>query len=132
MLINEKQKQFLQLRIVDGKSLRSISETLDVPVHILKEWSVSLVDYLEETRLNEIDQIAEDSGIQSVPHLKNLAKLYRRLKKELDNRDFSGLPTDKLFYIYRDVHDQLKHQMLGDDYDDDWDEFDDFDDDDEF
>ncbi len=123
MLINEKQKQFLHLRVAEGKSLQSISEELDVPVHILKEWAVTLMEYLEEERLNEMDKIAEDSESHDLPHFRYLSGLYTRLKKELDKRDFSGLPTDKLYYIFNHVHMELKQQMLGDSFDDPWDEF---------
>ncbi len=125
MLINEKQKEFLHLRISEGKSLQTISEELDVPVHILKEWTVTLMEYLEEERINAMDQIAENNQIHAVPHFKYLAVLYTRLKNELDKRDFSGLPTDKLYYIFTHVHEELKQQMMNNEFEDDWDEYDD-------
>ncbi len=131
MLINEKQQSFIQLRVVQGKSLEDISKEIDVPIHLLKEWSLTLEDHLEDMRLNEIDRISADFQIGLVQAYRELAELYDRLKKELDSRDFSGLPTDKLYYMFNDVQSRL--MRLREDQEDDWDDFDDeFDEFDEF
>ena len=127
MLMNDKQKQFVHLRIAEGKSFQTISQELDVPVHILKEWTVTLMDYLEEKRIAEFDQIADENQVYPVPHFKYLAGLYSRLKNELDKRDFSGLPTDKLYYIFNHTHMELRH-LLNEELDEPWDEYDNFDD----
>ncbi len=129
MLINEKQQMFLNLRVLDGKSFDAISEEIDVPVHVLKEWSVVLIDNMEEMRADEIDRISSQSGMTSIQHYRNLADIYKRLKEELDKRDFSGLPTDKLYYLFNDVHERFSQSMemsdddwmdyLNDDYDPD-------------
>lgn len=129
MLINEKQQTFLQLRVLEGKSLEAISDEIDVPVHLLKEWSVTLMDHIEEIRVNEIDRISADAQINSLQTYRNLADIYKRLKKELDSRDFSGLPTDKLYFILNDVQERLNRFMDisdedWDDFPDDYDEFD--------
>lgn len=121
MLINEKQQSFLQLRVLEGKSFDAISENIDVPVHVLKEWSVTLIDHIEELRVNEIDRISADAQINLIQHYRNLADMYKRLKKELDKRDFSGLPTDKLYFILNDVHQRLTHALDLDE--DDWDDY---------
>ena len=128
MLINEKQQMFLNLRVLDGKSFDAISEEIDVPVHVLKEWSVVLMDNMEEMRADELDRISSDSGITRLQHYRNLANIYKRLKEELDKRDFSGLPTDKLYYLFNDVHEKFGESFEMSD--DDWydyldDEFDD-------
>ena len=130
MLINEKQQSFLQLRVLEGKSFDAISKEIDVQVHVLKEWSVTLIDHIEELRVNEIDRISADAQINLIQHYRNLADIYKRLKTELDKRDFSGLPTDKLYYILNDVHEKLNHalDLDEDDWDDYLDEYDEYDD----
>ena len=129
MLINEKQQSFLQLRVLEGKSFDAISKEIDVQVHVLKEWSITLIDHIEELRINEIDRISVDAQINLIQHYRNLADMYKRLKKELDKRDFSGLPTDKLYFIFNDVHQKLNHALELDeeDWDDYLDEFDEYD-----
>lgn len=127
MLINEKQQLFLNLRVLEGKSLDEISQEIDVPVHVLKEWSVTLIENMEEIRADEIDRIASDSGMTRLKHYRNLADIYKRLKEELDKRDFSGLPTDKLYYLFNDVHEKFSRSL--DLNEDDWSDYidDDFD-----
>lgn len=123
MLINEKQQSFIQLRVVDGKSLEDISKEIDVPLHLLKEWNETLADHLEEMRLNEIDRISAHFQIGMVQAYRELAELYDRLRKELESRDFSGLPTDKLYYMFNDV--QFRLNRLREAQEDDWDDFED-------
>lgn len=122
MLVNEKQQSFIQMRVVEGKSFEEISKAIDTPVHILKEWSLTLIDLIEETRLNEIDRVSAEAKISSLHHYRNLADIYKRLKSELDKRDFSGLPTDKLYFIFNDVQEKLSRAV---ELEDDWDDFDD-------
>jgi len=128
MLINEKQQSFIQLRVLEGKSFEEISKELDTPIHLLKEWSVTLIDFVEEARLNEIDRVSSDAKISVLQHYRNLADIYKRLKKELDKRDFSGLPTDKLYYIFNDVQEKLHRALeVDDDLEDYLDDYENFD-----
>ena len=122
MLQNEKQKEFLKLRIIDGKAFETISTEIGVDIDRLKEWSISLIDQIEEIRANEIDKIAEEFKINPVTHFKNLADVYLRSKNELDKRDFTGLPTDKLYQIFNDVRERMDH-FLEFDIEEDWDDY---------
>ncbi len=128
MLVNDKQKKFMELRIVEGKSYETISKEIDVPVAALKEWSINLIDEIEMFRSEEIDKLQEEYGLRPFKQIKHLAQLYSRMRKELDSRDFSGLPTDKLYYIFYDVEKRFNSQfvMLDDEWEDDLD-YDDFD-----
>ena len=138
MLVNEKQKKFMQLRILEGKSFSTISKEIGVPIETLHEWDLNLTEEMENIRMNELDIIEEESGLAPIAQLRYLAKLYSRLREELNSRDFSGLPTDELYHILNDVEQRFNHKMraLEDDFDDDFDVFDDIDnwddDDDEY
>ena len=128
MLINEKQQMFLNLRVLEGKSYDEIAQEIDVPIHVLKKWSITLIDNMEEIRADEIDRISSVFGMTRLQHYRKLAEIYKRLKEELDKRDFSGLPTDKLYYLFNDVHERFS-EALGMS-DDDWEDYlsdDDFD-----
>ncbi len=127
MLLNDKQRQFLELRVKEGKSLDRISKEIDVSMETLREWVVTLMDQIEEMKIAEIDLINEMHDLAYVPRLRYLGALYTRLRKELDNRDFSGLPTDKLFSIMSIVRQQIDLQIQKNEMDD-YDDYDDFDD----
>ena len=46
-------------------------------------------------------------GLSYLNQFKYQAELHKRLKAELDKRDFTGLPTDKLYYIINHVQENL-------------------------
>ena len=120
----------MQLRIIEGKSFSTISREIDVPIETLQEWEVNLVDEMEVMRIHEINKIEEENGLMPIARLRYLAKLYTRLSKELDSRDFSGLPTDKLYDMLKDVELRFNNKVrpFMDDWDDEYDDFDDLDD----
>jgi hypothetical protein len=123
--------QFVKLRIEDKRSLKDISEILNIPY----EEIISLDFAMEEERFNEDFIHAEDILIKEkaslIDQFKHMVKLYKRLTAELDKRDFSGLPTaqliratedirkhmDDLYSYLKDVEDQMADPE--DFYDDD-------------
>ena len=129
MLVNEKQRKFLQLRIVEGKSFQTIEKEIGVPVETLKEWSLNLTEEMASVRTEEIDNLLEENEMRPLWQLKNLAQIHSRLKTELQSRDFSGLPTDKLYLMMVDVERRFANLMreITGAWEDDYDELDDFD-----
>jgi len=103
--------KFIHLRGIDGKSLESISSTLSEPLEKLEEWEKKHKAKIIETKARAYDSILETGGISSISRFKYLVSLYQKMEKELNKRDFSGLPTDKLFYIMDDLYNIiLDHQ----------------------
>lgn len=122
---NEQEQKFLELR-VQGKSLKSISKELDIPTDILLDWDFELAEDVHDAQSIEYDKIVEEYELTHVNRFKYLAELYGRLKKELDKRDFSGLPTDKLYIILSTVYEQIQNQLKSNEPND-WYDDDDFD-----
>ena len=129
MLMNEKQKQFLQLRTLEGKSFQTISKEIDVPVETLEEWGANLIEEIVTVRTEEIDKIQEENDLRPFGQLRYMAEMYSRLREELNSRDFSGLPTDKLYHMLIDVEQRFNHLLneLSDDWEDEFDDFDNLD-----
>jgi len=110
-LYNEEQEnKFLELR-VQGKSLKSISNEMDIPTDVLLEWEFELADDILNAKSIEYDRIIEERDLASISRFKYLTELYEKLRAELDKRDFSGLPTDKLYIILNDVYERIQNQM---------------------
>ncbi len=143
MKIDSKLNTFLEKRVREGKSIRSLSEELKVPENKLRDWELEYQENIFELKAAEYDRLVEEFKLSEINRFRYRAELYNRLRAELDKRDFSGLPTDKLYSIYNDIDLKLaleiqrhKNEYWDDDWDDydeydDYDEFDDFDDDDE-
>ena len=125
MYNSEQEQKFLALR-VQGKSLKTIAKELNVPIDTVLEWDFELSDDIYDAKKLEYDKIVEERDLAGVSRFKYLAELYERLKKELDKRDFSGLPTDKLYIILNDVYERIqKHHSNTDE--NDWYDEDNFD-----
>jgi hypothetical protein len=122
-LYNEEQEnKFLELR-VQGKSLKTISKEIDIPTDVLQEWEFELADDILNAKSIEYDRIIEERDLTSISRFKYLTELYEKLRAELDKRDFSGLPTDKVYIILNDVYERIHNKMNDQDntdwYDDD-------------
>jgi len=111
--LSEKQQTFLKLRVIEGKSLDTISAETGVEKAELMKWSQQLHEQMEEMKAIEYDKLIEQYGLSNLKRIEYLGELYNRLKDELDKRDFTGLPTDKLYYILSDVRDKISLQSGG-------------------
>jgi len=129
MLLNEKQKNFIQAYYLENKTLEEIAKDIGVPVQTLKEWRVSLEPEVSQLLAEETDRLLKQHQLSFQQRLRYLSELYTRLRKELDKRDFSGLPTDKLFLMMNEVRIQISDMLDYDDEDYDFDDWEDFDDD---
>lgn len=130
MLMNEKQKEFLVKRVIEGKSYKTISKDLNVASETLHEWADQFMEEIVELRQDYLDQIIEEHKLARTMRIKYLATLYSRLTEELEKRDFSGLPTDKLYNMITSVTGKLDEALAWDDTS--WDDFEDYDDYDDF
>jgi len=55
----------------------------------------------------EYDKIVQKYGLSYLNQFKYHAELFKRLKAELGKRDFTGLPTDKLYYMLNHVQENI-------------------------
>ena len=62
---------------------------------------------MDKNKRKHYESITEKHGLADASYFEYLAQLYTRLQNELDKRDFSGLPTDKLYNIMNDVRERL-------------------------
>jgi len=117
--MEKKKTEFIQLRAVDGLALSTIMGKLEISKEIAEKWDMELSDEIEETIFDSFEKIREKFGLVTVRRFHDLAAIYRRLQDEINKRDFSGLPTDTLYYMMEDVADKLD---LFDDFLDDTEE----------
>ncbi len=111
--MKEEQKSFVRMRAIEGKSITSISRELEQDEATLRQWDEKLSDEIQRAKAAEYDRIIEYFKLDKVSRIRYLAETYVRLQKELDKRDFSGLPTDKLYYILNDVYMLIEEEQQG-------------------
>lgn len=102
-----KKEKFLNMIVKEGKSIPTIAEKLGIEVdeayELKEELDLDILDF----KAKEYDKIVQRFGLTYLNQFKYQAELYRRLKNELDKRDFTGLPTDKLYYILNHVRENI-------------------------
>ena len=126
--LTEPQKKYIELRAIKGKSINTIAKKLNIDIDQLKNWEFELEDEIREAKALEYDRLLEKYELAYMQRIEYLGNLYVRLKNEVDKRDFSGLPTDKLYFILMDVKDRMKQATPEKEEDLDFDNFDNFDD----
>jgi hypothetical protein len=107
-MISDEQKDFIQLLAISGKSIDTISTELGKEKATLLKWEKQFRKEITEAKAAEFDKILENSALSDITRFTYLCEIYNRLRNELDKRDFTGLPTDKLYYMLDDVFDLIK------------------------
>ena len=104
---NSKKEKFLNMIVKEGKSIPTIAEKLEMNVDDAFELKEELDLDIIDLKAKEYDKIVQKYGLSYLNQFKYQAELYKKLKAELDKRDFTGLPTDKLYYIINHVQENL-------------------------
>jgi len=94
-----KKQKFLELRVMQGKSFDSIAKELNISKQTCINWSVELSEELHNLNANKYDMLYEELGICHYNRIEFLGQIYNKMVKELENRDFSKIPTDKLILL---------------------------------
>jgi len=101
-------ERFIQLRI-KGETFERIAKELFVSKQTLINWSKE--DDIKETiataRLMRYQSILEIHKQNREAKIEYFAELTNKLKQELEKRDFSKVPTEKLLKLILDSEDKL-------------------------
>ena len=125
---NSKQQKFIHQWALSGKSMQTLADELKVDVRELMDWAEEFEEEILALKAQEYDRIQTENKMSRIEQYRYYGELYKRLKNELDKRDFSGLPTDKLYYILNDTLRQaqlVKNMDMfefndDEDFDDEW------------
>ncbi len=132
MLLDNKQREFIEKVALERKNVYTIAKEMNIPVAQLSKWYDELFDEIIRLKTEQTLNIIEEYDLSHISELEYYAKLHKRLRTELENRDFSGLPTDKLYILLTDIRkninnildsisnkeDDWEDELLDDDWDD--------------
>jgi len=107
MIDNSKKEKFLNMIVKEGKSIQTIAEKLGIDVDDAFELKEEMDIEILDLKAREYDKIVQKYGLSYLNQFKYHAELFKRLKAELDKRDFTGLPTDKLYYMLNHVQENI-------------------------
>ncbi len=89
-------QKFVELRAC-GKSYKEIAEELSVPVATLISWAKAETLNISNQRAIELDALSVRFSTNKPKRIELIGGIVERIQKELDTRDFTDMPTDKLF-----------------------------------
>jgi transcriptional regulator with XRE-family HTH domain len=92
-------QKFLVLR-AQGKSLRTIEKEIGTNRGTLAKWEREHLEELENLKAVERDTMREKYLLSNHAQLELLGTQFMRLKKELEKRDLSDIPTLKLVELF--------------------------------
>ena len=95
MKYEDKVEKFIELRS-SGKSFKEISFELSIPLSNILELSKKYSYEVNNLKAIELDDIANKYQISKSQRIEFLGSLLSKFKNELNSRDLSDIPSDKL------------------------------------
>ncbi len=102
--------KFCELR-AKGMSYDKISKELNTAKNTLIKWARSSGHEIENFRALEYDEVIETHRMAKLFRLQVLGKTFETMRIELEKRDFSDVPSDKLVISFLKLVDALKMEM---------------------
>lgn len=95
-------RQFIELRAKD-ESFANIAKKLNVSKLTLIKWSRELSDELSQAKAIELDALQKEYYASKRHRLIVLGKRLQKVREELDGRDLSDIPTERLIQLERQL-----------------------------
>lgn len=110
-ITTEQQKQILELRAT-GLSYLKISKETGVGKQTCVDICKTYEEQISTLHAMELEGLYEEAKITKEERIKAHAELLKRIKAELEGRDLSEVPTDKLIDLYLKTDTILKEEMI--------------------
>jgi len=107
----ETKRRFIELR-AKGYSFDKIAKELGKAKQTLLDWSRDLDQEIAQAKALELDSLYESYNLYKEAWLKTLAEILSKLKKEVDNRDLTDLPTDRLLDLFLKYEGVVKESLV--------------------
>lgn len=111
MEILETKQRFIELR-AKGYSFDKIAKELGKAKQTLLDWSKELDLEIAQAKAMELETLYESYSLYKEARLKTLGEILSKLKKEVDQRDLSDLPTDKLLDLFLKYEGVVKETLV--------------------
>lgn len=108
---NETRYKFIEMR-AKGVSFDKIAKKLNIAKSTLVEWSKTYLMEIENLKAIELEALQEQFYLTKKARIEILGEQVKRLKKELEGRNLSDIPTDKLLDIFNKMLNQLKQEEI--------------------
>jgi transposase-like protein len=107
----ETKRRFIELR-ANGYSFDKIAKELGKAKQTLLDWSRDLDQEIAQAKALELDSLYESYSLYKEARLKTLGEILSKLKKEVDKRDLTDLPTDRLLDLFLKYEGVVKESLV--------------------
>jgi IS30 family transposase len=111
MELLEVKQRFIELR-AQGWSFDKIAKELGKAKQTLIDWSKELEGEIANRKALELEALYESYYLQRENRLQTFGALLSKIKKEVESRDLSDVPTEKLLELFLKYNSQVKEEIV--------------------
>ena len=107
----EKKLQIVELRAA-GKSIAKIAETVGVAKQTVVDVCKDMQEEVAALHAIQLEALYEEQKISSEERIRNLSNVLAKIKEELENRNLTEVPTEKLVELYLKTTSTLEGSII--------------------
>jgi transcriptional regulator with XRE-family HTH domain len=111
MELLETKERFIELR-AKGWSFDKIAKETGKAKQTLINWSKELQDEIANRKALELEALYETYYLQREHRLQTFGAMLTKIKTEVESRDLSDVPTDKLLDLFLKYNSQVKEEII--------------------
>lgn len=111
MELLETKERFIELR-AKGWSFDKIAKEIGKAKQTLIDWSKELQDEIANRKALELEALYETYYLLKENRLQTFGAMLTKIKTEVESRDLSDVPTDKLLDIFLKYNSQVKEEVI--------------------
>jgi len=111
MELRETKERFIDLR-AKGWSFDKIAKELGKAKQTLIDWSKELQDEIANLKALELEALYESYYLLKENRLQTFGAMLTKIKEEIERRDLSDVPTDKLLDLLLKYNSQVKEEIV--------------------
>lgn len=111
MEILQTKERFIELR-AKGWSFDKIAKEIGKAKQTLIDWSKDLQDEIANRKALELEALYESYYLLKENRLQTFGAMLNKIKKEVESRDLSDVPTDKLLDLFLKYNSQVKEEIV--------------------
>ena len=111
MELLQTKERFIELR-AKGWSFDKIAKETGKAKQTLIDWSKELQDEIANRKALELEALYESYYLLKENRLQTFGAMLYKIKKEVESRDLSDVPTDKLLDLFLKYNSQVKEEIV--------------------
>jgi len=111
MELLETKERFIELR-AKGYSFDKIAKEIGKAKQTLIDWSKELQDEIANRKALELEALYEKYYLLKESRLETFGGMLTKIKDEVERRDLSDVPTDKLLDLFLKYNSQVKEEVV--------------------